>query len=215
MNKLDNDTLPSTLDQDMGFAAPHDVPVPYMQRTRTYYAALGYPRPYRWAQFVDVPFTPLAKPLAECRVALVTTAAPYQPDKGDQGPGAPYNSAAKFYRVYSVPVDPAPDLRISHVGIDRAHTTAEDPRAWLPLAQMQRAEAQGRIGALAARLRRASTACPPTAATARPLTRTAPTCWCGSARTGPRPWSCSQIARSATSRSALPPGISRRTGSRR
>ncbi len=152
MNKLENDTLPSTLDQDMGFAQPHDVPVPYMLRTRTYYAALGYPRPYRWAQFAEVPFTPLAKPLAQSRVALVTTAAPYQPDKGDQGPGAPYNSAAKFYRVYSAPVDLAPDLRISHVGIDRAHTTAEDSRAWLPLAQMQRAEAQGRIGALAPRI---------------------------------------------------------------
>ncbi len=152
MNKLDNDTLPATLDQDMGFAQPHDVPVPYMQRTRTYYAALGYPRPYRWAQFTDVPFTPLAKPLADCRVALVTTAAPYQPDEGDQGPGAPYNSAAKFYRVYSAPVDPAPDLRISHVGIDRAHTTAEDSRAWLPQVQMQRAAAEGRIGALAPRI---------------------------------------------------------------
>ena len=38
---------------------------------------------------------------SECRVALITTAAPYQPDKGEQGPGAPYNSAAKFYAVYS------------------------------------------------------------------------------------------------------------------
>ena len=46
-------------------AQPHDLPVPYMHRTRTYYAALGYPRPYRWAQYVDVPFTPLTKPLAD------------------------------------------------------------------------------------------------------------------------------------------------------
>jgi len=154
---LANDTLPATLDEDMGFAQPHDVPVPYMLRTRTYYAALGYEQPYRWAQYVDVPFTPLRKPLAEARVALITTAAPYQPDKGDQGPGAPYNSAAKFYRVYSVATDPAPDLRISHVGIDRKHTTAEDPRSWLPLIQLQRAAASGRIGGLAPRIHGAPT----------------------------------------------------------
>jgi glycine/betaine/sarcosine/D-proline reductase family selenoprotein B len=149
MNKLANDTLRATLDADMGFAAPHDLPVQYIQRTRTYYAALGYERPYRWAQYVEVPFAPLSKPLTESRVALVTTAAPYQPDKGDQGPGAPYNSAAKFYRVYALPIEPEPDLRISHVGIDRAHTTAEDNRSWLPLRQLKRLAAEGRIGSLA------------------------------------------------------------------
>ena len=148
MTKLANDTLPESLDQDMGFTVPHDVPVPYMQRTRTYYQALGYERPYRWAQFAKVPFTPLAKPLAECRVALISTAAPYDPDKGDQGPWSAYNSAAKFYRIYTAPVDPEPDLRISHVGIDREHTSQEDMRSWLPLRQLQKAEAEGRIGAL-------------------------------------------------------------------
>ena len=80
MTKLANDTLPETLDQDMGFAAPHDTPVPYMLRTRTYYAALGFERPYRWAQYVDVPFTALSKPLSENRVALITTAAPFDPE---------------------------------------------------------------------------------------------------------------------------------------
>ena len=76
MTKRANDTLPENLDSEMGFTAPHDVPVPYMYRTRTYYQALGYDRPYRWAQYAEVPFTALTKPLAECRVALITTAAP-------------------------------------------------------------------------------------------------------------------------------------------
>jgi D-proline reductase (dithiol) PrdB len=69
----------------MDTAADLDEPIPYMARTRAYYGALGYP-PYRWAHFDDVPFAPLVKPLGETRVALITTAAPYQPDKGDQGP---------------------------------------------------------------------------------------------------------------------------------
>ncbi len=157
MATLANDTLPANLDAELGFAAPHDVPVPYMYRTRTYYQALGYERPYRWAQYVDVPFTPLAKPLSDSRLAFVSTSAPYQADKGDQGPGAPYNSAAKFYKVYSLGIDPVPDLRISHVGIDRANTTAVDRRTWLPLAQLDRLQREGRIGELAPRLHGAPT----------------------------------------------------------
>jgi D-proline reductase (dithiol) PrdB len=51
-------------------------PVGYMQRTREYYAAHGYDKPYVWAHFDDVPFTPLAKPLAESKVTIVTTSMP-------------------------------------------------------------------------------------------------------------------------------------------
>ena len=135
----------------MAFAADHDVPIAYMQRTRDYYSKLGYPA-YRWAHFRNVPFTPLTKPLAQARLALVTTAAPYQPDAGDQGPRAPYNAAAKFYTVYSEPSDVVPDVRISHVGYDRRHTTAEDPNTWLPLRQLHEAVKSGRVGALTPRL---------------------------------------------------------------
>ena len=90
-------------------------------------------------------------------MALITTAAPYQPEAGDQGPGAPYNAAAKFYQVYSVPTDSEPDLRISHVGYDRLHTSAEDINTYLPLARLKEAVAAGRIGALAPRVHGAPT----------------------------------------------------------
>ena len=140
----------------MTFAPDFDVPIPYMQRTRDYYQALGF-APYRWAHFTDVPFTSLPKPLARCRMALITTAAPYQPGVGDQGPGAKYNAAAKFYKVYSDSTGTIPDLRISHVGYDRGHTTAEDPRTWFPLAALQQAVKAGRIGALTPRFHGAPT----------------------------------------------------------
>ena len=90
----------------------------------------------------------IEKPLAESRVALVTTAAPYQPDKGDQGPGAPYNSAAKFYTVYTDSTANDPDLRVSHIGIDRKHTTAEDMRTWFPLRQLKRLAEEGVIAGI-------------------------------------------------------------------
>jgi D-proline reductase (dithiol) PrdB len=137
--------------QGFGFAPAHDAPIPYMQRIRDYYRALGYGAPYEWAHYARVPFQPLGKPLAQARVAIVTTAAPYQPDKGDQGPGAPYNSAAKFYQVYSGDTARDHDLRISHVGIDRKHTTAEDPGTWFPLPELRRAAERRRIGAVARR----------------------------------------------------------------
>ena len=60
------------------FAADYDAPIPYMQRTRDYYQVLGF-NPYRWAHFVEAPFTPLRMPLGRARVALITTAASTSP----------------------------------------------------------------------------------------------------------------------------------------
>ena len=139
------------------FAEEYDVPIPYIQRTRDYYLALGYDNPYRWASFTDVPFAPLEKPLVRSRVGLITTAAPYRPEAGEQGPGAPYNAAAKFYQVYSVTTDEVPDLRISHVGYDRKHTSAADINTYLPLTCLRDAATAGRIGSLAPRLHGAPT----------------------------------------------------------
>lgn len=133
------------------------MPIDYLPRIKAYYQALGYGAPYVWASFADVPFQPLGKPLAQCRVALITTAAPYQPDKGDQGPGAAYNAAAKFYAVYSGDAAHDPDLRISHVAIDRQHTTGDDQGSYFPLVQLRRAAAAGRIGAVAPRFHGAPT----------------------------------------------------------
>ena len=131
------------LDALLGFAPDNDAPIPYMQRTRDYYAAIGYTTPYRWAHYIEAPFTPLSKPLAASRVTIVTTAAPYRPDKGDQGPGAPYNGGAKFYQVYSGDTSQQHDLRISHIGYDRVHTSAEDSGTWFPLPALLRAAATG------------------------------------------------------------------------
>ena len=75
----------------------HDQPLAYIERISNYYQILGYGAPYEWACHNDVPFAPLQKPLSEARIAIVTTAAPFQPDKGDQGPGAPYNGEPKFF----------------------------------------------------------------------------------------------------------------------
>ena len=130
---------------------PQRAPLPYLRRIRSYYQALGYGAPYEWAQRIEVPLQPPRKPLAQCRVALVTTAAPYQPGNGEQGPGAPYNAAAKFYSVYSIDSASDPDLRIAHLAIDRQHTTGEDIASYFPLVALRDAAAAGRIGSVAPR----------------------------------------------------------------
>jgi hypothetical protein len=122
-----------------------DGPIAYMERTREYYLALGYGNPYVWAHHDDAPFEPLSKPLARSRVTIVTTAAPHQPGKGEQGPGAPYNAQAKFYQVYSGDTGADHDLRIAHVAIDRKHTSMEDSGCWFPLPALRRAAARGRL----------------------------------------------------------------------
>lgn len=127
-------------------------PVRYMQRTRDWYLALGYDNPYVWAHHVDVPFQPLKKSLSESRVAIVTTAVPYRAENGPQGPGAPYNAAAKFYEVYSLDSTRDHDLRNAHVGIDRVHTSMEDGATWFPQAALRATAAAGRIGGIAPRL---------------------------------------------------------------
>ena len=146
-----------TPNPEYGFAATHDVPIPYLQRIREYYQALGYGAPYEWAHYAEVPFHPLNTALSQCRIALITTAAPYQPGKGDQGPGAPYNAKAKFYAVYSGDTAQDPDLRISHIAIDRKHTTAEDPATYFPMTELRQRAAAGRIGSVAPRFHGAPT----------------------------------------------------------
>lgn len=134
------------------FAPDDDVAIEYMRRTREYYIAIGYTTPYLWAHYVAAPFQRLRKPLAKSRVALISTAAPFQPEKGDQGPGAAYNGSAKFYQVYERDTVQDHDLRISHIGYDRVNTTATDSGTWNPLPALRRMAATGRIGAVGPRM---------------------------------------------------------------
>jgi len=133
---------------ELEFAAEQDQPVRYMERTRSYYLGLGYENPYVWAHYADVPFAPLRKQLNQSILGLITTAVPYDSEKGAQGPGAPYNAAAKFYQPYRLSIEGDIDLRIAHVGIDRKNANMEDGNCWFPLGAAKRALELGKIGAL-------------------------------------------------------------------
>ena len=133
---------------ELQFAPELDQPVRYIERTRNYYLGLGYETPYVWAHYIEVPFTPLQKPLNQSILGLVTTAVPFDASKGPQGPGASYNAVAKFYDPYIRSIDEDADLRIAHVGIDRRNANMQDSNCWFPLDAAKRAVAKGRIHSL-------------------------------------------------------------------
>jgi hypothetical protein len=119
--------------------------VRYIDKTRDYYRGEGYGEPYRWARFDTVPFAPLPRPLAECRVGVVTSAemalrdAPPPPDDPRR-------------LVYALPTGGPVDRLVSRkAAYDRHATTLDDVDAYLPLTHLARFAAEGRIGGLAPR----------------------------------------------------------------
>jgi hypothetical protein len=130
---------------ELTFVPEEDQPVRYIERTRSYYLGLGYDNPYQWAHYLEVPFSPLKKPLNQSVLGLITTAVPYDAEKGLQGQGAPYNAAAKFYQPYKSAINQKQDLRIAHVGIDRKNANMEESECWFPLPAARRVVEMGRL----------------------------------------------------------------------
>jgi hypothetical protein len=121
----------------------HRIPVSYIDKSREYYLAQGFDNPYRWAHHVDVPFTALAKPLADCRIGLVTTAS--LTDRGRA-----YGSRKKS--VYAASIDPPPArLFTMDLAWDKEATHTEDLDSFFPINRLREAVARGGIGSLSPR----------------------------------------------------------------
>ena len=129
-------------------STPTGEPVFYMERTRRYYRALGYDNDYVWAHFDDVPLTPLAKPLAETRIGLVTTAGP--PDLSNR-------DEKRRKQVWSGKVAAPPATFDTDLAWDKEATHTDDRETFLPIDAARALVEQGRIGGLAARFHGAPT----------------------------------------------------------
>jgi len=117
-------------------------PVRYIERTRAYYRALGYAKDYVWASHADVPFAPLRKPVADCRIGLVTTASAGDP--AVHGPG-------HVRQVWSGPVAPPPrELFTANLAWDKESTHTRDRESFLPIETVSALVSEGRVGGLAA-----------------------------------------------------------------
>lgn len=123
--------------------------VRYIDRTRDYYLGQGYEKPYAWAHNTDAPFTPMVKPLSECRVAIVSTS-----DIAIQGQDGQRDRSSEFSvgNVYSLPSDTPLELLYSRQEhYDQHATTLDDINVYYPVSRLQELVERGRIGALAPR----------------------------------------------------------------
>ncbi|MFV0297259.1 MAG: glycine/sarcosine/betaine reductase selenoprotein B family protein [Hyphomicrobiaceae bacterium] len=125
--------------------------VRYIDRTRDDYLRQGYEKPYQWAHFDDVPFTPLKKPLSECRIGLLGTsevAVRYDPATETN----PINEE-DFRGVYLIPgKTPTEKFYSRTASFDRNATHLEDVNAYYPVDRLREAVADGRIGSTPDRL---------------------------------------------------------------
>ena len=121
-------------------------PVPYMARTRRYYEAQGFERSYVWAHFETVPFTPLAKPLAESTLAVVSTSALYDREATD-----PRYVASASMR------EPPQRLYANDLAWAKNVTHMDDRGSYLPLEPLTAMVNEGRLGALSERFHCAPT----------------------------------------------------------
>ncbi len=123
----------------------HRSHVSYIDKSREYYAAHGYEKAYQWATNDDAPFTPLSKPLSECKVGLVTTAY-FLPD------GFVYRVPSDLPRVPATATrSQVGNLNTTHLSWAKDETHTDDPNSFLPLDQLQRLADEGRIGSLSER----------------------------------------------------------------
>ena len=120
--------------------------VSYIDRTRDFYLAQGYGKPYRWARFEDAPFAPLGRPLREARATLVTTASPWRDQEVRDG------VLRGDKEVWSGPMVSPPDrLFTDDLAWDKGATHTNDVESFLPIRALRAHERAGRIGRVAAR----------------------------------------------------------------
>ncbi len=110
------------------------MPVEYIPRTRELYSDFT---PYRWVVNEDIPFTPLRKPISDCKVALMSSG------------GILYRDQPRFHREDAsyrrIPKNARRDeLDVWHFGYPTNDAKA-DPNCVFPLERMREFEAEGVI----------------------------------------------------------------------
>jgi D-proline reductase (dithiol) PrdB len=113
------------------------MPIDYIPRTRELY---GEYAPYRWVVNETVPWTPLQKPLSQCRIALISSG------------GIVYRDQPRFHREDAsyrrIPKQARPEeLDVWHFGYPTADAK-KDPNCVFPLERLREFEREGVIGEL-------------------------------------------------------------------
>ena len=102
------------------------MPIAYIQRTQERYAAFA---PYKWAINAEAPWTPLAKPIRDCRLAVITSGGFYLPGQ------EPFVDNDTSFRVIPKNVD-LRELKIHHHGYRDADAD-RDPNCVFPMDRLR------------------------------------------------------------------------------
>lgn len=113
------------------------MPVAYIPRTRELYSDFT---PYRWVKNYKAPLTPIKKPIAKSRIALISSG------------GIMYRDQPRFHREDAsyrrIPIDARPDeLSVWHFGYP-TRDAERDVNCVFPVTRMRELEASGVIGEL-------------------------------------------------------------------
>ncbi|HSR57585.1 MAG TPA: glycine/sarcosine/betaine reductase selenoprotein B family protein, partial [Candidatus Binataceae bacterium] len=113
------------------------MPVAYIPRTRELYSDFT---PYQWVVNDTVPWTPLRKPISQCKIALISSG------------GIMYRDQPRFHREDAsyrrIPKNAAKDdLNIWHFGYPTGDAQ-EDPNCVFPLERLRELESERVIGEL-------------------------------------------------------------------
>lgn len=120
-------------------------PFHYVDRLNEHYRRQGFP-PYQWTINEDAPFTPLARPLAECRVAMLTSGGVSHCSAPSWDP-----HARNDFRLDEI--DPAwanGSFQVHDSFYDTA-SAAEDVNCVFPIERLRELAAEGVIGSVAPR----------------------------------------------------------------
>ena len=111
-------------------------PVLYIDRSHNYYRAQGFSDVYRYAKHDTAPFTPMAKPLADCTLGVVTTASTYP------------RASLEPRKVDSGRLEDGITLYADDLSWDKSATHLHDLNSFFPVASLTALVADRAIGAL-------------------------------------------------------------------
>ena len=124
--------------------------VRYIDKTRDYYRTQGYTRDYAWADNDECALTPLAKPLSDARIGLVSTAAMVTLNESGEPLEPTRMMGSSKLEVFDLATDwPVARLRSTSEDHDRFQTDMADVGAYFPKDMLVDLAAQGVIGSVA------------------------------------------------------------------
>ena len=118
-------------------------PIAYVARLNELYKSQGFP-PYQWSVYESAPLTLLSKPLAHCRVALLTSGGVSRKD------AAPFNPQARNdLRLDTVPAETDAGFFQIHDDYYNHRDAERDINCLFPLERLRELAAEKAIGEVA------------------------------------------------------------------